>query len=64
MVQALENAPSHNFTKLDLNQMVEEAVRKGALITLGEIRTEMSMLKDENLEEAKVYTNKVQAKSK
>ena len=58
-IQALENAPSKGYTKADLNKMVEEAVNKGT----NEIRKEMSALKGEIVEEAKVYADKVQAES-
>ena len=58
-IQALENAPHKGYTKADLNKMVEEAVNKGA----NEIRKEMSLLKGEIVEEAKVYADKVQAES-
>ena len=56
-IQALENAPSKGYTKAYLNKMVEEAVHKGAV----EIRKEMSILKEEIVEEAKIYADKVQA---
>ena len=58
-IQALENASSKGYTKADLSKMVEEAVNKGA----GEIRKEMGLLKQEIVEEAKTYADKVQAKS-
>ena len=58
-IQALENAPSKGYTKADLSKMVEEAVNKGA----NEIRKEISVLKGEIVEEAKIYTDKVQAES-
>jgi hypothetical protein len=58
-IQAMENAPSKGYTKADLSKMVEEAVNKGAV----EIRKEMSLLKEEIVEEAKVYADKVQAES-
>ena len=58
-IQALENAPSKGYTNADLNKMVEEAVNKGAVV----IRKEMSILKEEIVEEAKIYEDKVQAKS-
>ena len=58
-IQALENAPSKGYTKADLNKMVEEAVNKGTT----EIRKEMSALKGEIVEEAKIYADKVQAES-
>ena len=58
-IQALENAPSKGYTKAYLSKMVEEAVNKGAV----EICKEMSLLKNEIVEEAKVYADKVQAES-
>jgi hypothetical protein len=58
-IQALENAPSKGYTKADLSKMVEEAVSKGAV----EIRKEMCLLKEEIVEEAKLYADKVQAES-
>ena len=58
-IQALENAPSNNFFKSNLNQMVINAVNKEAI----KIRKEMSLLKNEIVEEAKVYAGKVQAES-
>ena len=58
-VQALENAPSNSLSKSELNRMVEDAVSKGAV----EIRKEMSLLKNEIVEEAKIYADKVQAES-
>ena len=39
--------------------MVEEAVNKGAVV----IRKEMSLLKEEIVEEARMYADKVQAES-
>jgi cell division septum initiation protein DivIVA len=56
---ALANASSKGYTKADLSKLVEEAVNKGA----EEIRKEMSILKNEIVEEAKVYADKVQAES-
>ena len=58
-IQALKNAPSTTYTKADLGKMVEEAISKGTM----EIRKEMSLLKEEIVEEAKVYADKVQAES-
>ena len=58
-IQALENAPSKGYTKADLSKMVEEAVNKGAVV----IRKEMSLLKEEIVEEARIYADKVQAES-
>ena len=58
-VQALENAPSKGYTKADLGKMVEEVINKGAI----EIRKEMSILKEEIVEETKTYADKVQAES-
>ena len=58
-IQALENAPSKGYTKADLGKMVEEAVNKGAM----EIRKEMRIFQRGNVEEAKVYADKVQAES-
>ena len=58
-VQAMENGPSNNLSKSELNRMVEDAVNKGAV----EIRKEMSLLKNEIVEEAKVYADKVQAEA-
>ena len=58
-IQALENAPSKGYTKAYLSKLVEEAVNKGA----GEIRKEMSLLKQEIVDEAKNYADKVQAES-
>ena len=58
-IQALENAPSKGFTKAYLSKMVEEAVNKGAV----EIRKEIRTLKEEIVEEAKIYADKVQAES-
>ena len=58
-IQALENAPSKGYTKADLGKMVEETINKGTL----EIRKEMSLLKEEIVEEAKTYADKVQAES-
>ena len=58
-IQALENAPSKGYTNADLSKMVEEAVSKGAV----EIRKEMTLLKEEIVEEAKMYADKVQAES-
>jgi len=58
-IQALENAPSKGYTKADFSKMVEEAVNKGA----SEIRKEMSLLKNEIVEEAKTYADKVLAES-
>ena len=58
-IQALENAPSKGYTKADLGKMVEEAINKGTF----EIRKEMCLLKEEIVEEAKTYADKVQAES-
>jgi hypothetical protein len=58
-IQALENAPSKGYTKADLSKMVEEAVNKGAVV----IRKEMRLLKEEIVEEANIYADKVQAES-
>ena len=58
-IQALENAPSKGYTKADLGKMVEKTVNKGAMV----IRKEMSLLKGEIVEEAKLYADKVQAES-
>ena len=58
-IQAMENAPSKGYTKADLSKMVEEAVNKGAVV----IRKEMSLLKEEIVEEARMYADKVQAES-
>ena len=58
-IQALENAPSKGYTKADLGKMMEEAISKGAM----EMRKEMSLLKEEIVEEANVYADKVQAES-
>ena len=58
-IQALENAPTKGYTKADMTKMVEEAINKGAV----EIRKEMSLLKEEIVEEARVYADKVQAES-
>lgn len=56
--QALENAPSEGYTKVDLSNMVEETVNKEAVI----IRKEMSLLK-ENIVEKYIYIY-MQTKSK
>ena len=56
-IQAMENAPSKGYTKADLSKMVEEAVNKGAVV----IRKDMSLLKKEIVEEARMYADKVQA---
>ena len=58
-IQAMENAPSKGYTKADLSKMVEEAVNKGVVV----IRKEMSLLKEEIVEEARMYADKVQAAS-
>ena len=58
-IQALENAPSKGYTKADLSKMVKEAVNKEVV----EICKEMNLLKEEIVEEAKIYADKVQAKS-
>ena len=58
-IQALENAPSKGYTKADLSKMVKEAVSKGA----NDIRKEISVLKGEIVDEAKLYADKVQAES-
>jgi predicted ATPase len=58
-IQALENTPLKGYSKADLSKMVEEAVNKGAV----EIRKEMCLLKEEIVEEAKIYADKAQAES-
>ena len=58
-IQAMENAPSKGYTKADFSNMIEEAVNKGAVV----IRKEMSLLKEEIVEEARMYADKVQAES-
>ena len=55
----MKNAPSNGYSKAELGKMVEEAVNKGAMV----IRKEMSLLKGEIVEEAKVYADKIQAES-
>jgi len=63
IVQALENGPHQNYNKIDLNRMVEEAVQKGTVTTMEEMRKKMISLKGEIVEEAKVYADHVQVES-
>ncbi len=58
-IQAMENAPSNGYSKAEMGKMVEEAVNKGTMV----IRKEMSLLKGEIVEAAKVYADKIQAES-
>lgn len=62
-IATIENGPRTGFTKEDVNKMVEQAVNKGVSSTLTEVRKEMAIMKEEIVQEARVYADVVQAQA-